>query len=101
MTKTPPSSEIPYYYNDKELEDTFNNYYTKAQKLEITLQLESDYKSGMLSVEQLTWIINQKKFGGYTAKLILDDMLKKKIIRKNPLPGENKPFIKPKGVFDF
>ena len=42
MTKIPPSSEIPYYYNDKELEDTFNNYYTKAQKLEITLQLESD-----------------------------------------------------------
>ena len=101
MTKIPPSSEIPYYYNDKELEDTFNNYYTKAQKLEITMQLESDYKSGMLSVEQLTWIINQKKCGSFTAKLILDDMFKKKIIRKNPLTGENRPFIKPKGVFDF
>ena len=42
-----------------------------------------------------------KKFGGYTAKLILDDMLKKNIIRKNPLTSENKPFFKPKGVFDF
>ena len=102
MTKTPPPSlEQPYYYNDKELEDTFNNYYSKAQKLEITMNLWSDYNSGMLSAEQLTWIINQKKFGGYTAKLILDDMLKKNIIRKNPLTGENKPFIKPKGVFDF
>ena len=79
----------------------FSKKISEAQKLEITLQLESDYKSGMLSVEQLTWIINQKKFGSYTAKLILDDMLKKKIIRKNPLTGENKPFIKPKGVFDF
>jgi len=100
-----PDNPSYYYYKDKPLQHFYKNDYTKEEKLEITMQLESDYKAGMLSVEQCRWIYNNQRYGSYTATRIMDEMMNRKIIKKNPITGDNRRFSNPsgktKGPFDF
>ena len=72
-----PDNPHIYYYKDKPLQHFYKNDYSKEEKLEITMQLESDYKAGMLSVEQCRWIWdNNQRYGSfYTASRIMDEMM--------------------------
>jgi len=101
FSATPPAESHLYYYKDKPLQHFYNNNYTKEEKLEITIQLQSDYEAGMLSVEQCRWIYNNSRFGSFTATRIMDDMMKRKIIKKNPITGDKRTFHKPKSIFDW
>jgi len=102
-TPAPPSSL--YYYKNKPLQHFVFNQYTKEEKIEITLQIERDFEASMITVEQLTWIIEEKKYGGFTAGRCLDKLLDKKVIKKNPITGDERRFSnpsgKPKGPFNF
>ena len=94
-----------YYYKNKPLQHFYNNDYSKEEKLEITIQLQSDYEAGMLSVSQCRWIWENKRYGSFTASRIMDEMMNKKIIKKNPITGDDRRFSnpsgKPKGPFNF
>ena len=92
-----PDNPSYYYYKDKPLQHFFRNDYTKEEKLEITMQLESDYKAGMVSAAQLKWIYSESRYGAYTATRILDEMLNKKIIKRNPVTGDDRRFSNPSG----
>ena len=100
-----PDNPHLYYYKDKPLQHFYKNDYSKEEKLEITMQLESDYKAGMVSAAQLKWIYSESRYGAYTATKILDEMLNKKIIKRNPVTGDSRRFSnpsgKPKGPFNF
>ena len=92
-----PDNPHLYYYKDKPLQHFYKNDYSKEEKLEITMQLESDYKAGMLSVEQCRWIYNNQRYGSYTATRIMDEMMNRKIIKKNPITGDDRRFSNPSG----
>jgi len=94
-TSAPPSNF--YYYKNKPLQHFYKNDYSKEEKLEITMQLESDYKAGMVSAAQLKWIYSESRYGAYTATRILDEMLNKKIIKRNPVTGDSRRFSNPSG----
>jgi len=100
-----PDNPHLYYYKDKPLQHFFRNDYSKEEKLEITMQLESDYKAGMLSESQLVWVFENSRYGSYTATRIMDEMLNKKIIKRNPVTGDSRRFSnpsgKPKSIFDW
>jgi len=102
-TSAPPSNF--YYYKNKPLQHFYKNDYTKEEKLEITMQLQSDYEAGMLSVSQCRWIWENKRYGSFTASRIMDEMMNKKIIKKNPVTGDSRRFSnlsgKPKSIFDW
>ena len=102
-TSAPPSNF--YYYKNKPLQHFYKNTYSKEEKLEITLQIERDFEASMITVEQLTWIIEERKYGGFTAGRCLDKLLDKKVIKKNPVTGDERRFSNPsgktKGPFDF
>ena len=100
FSATPPE-ESPYYYKDKPLQHFYKNNYTKEEKLEITIQLQSDYEAGMLSVSQCRWIYNNSRYGSFTATKIMDDMMKKDIVKKNPISNDKRLFHKPKNTFDW
>jgi hypothetical protein len=100
-----PDNPSYYYYKDKPLQHFYKNTYSKEEKLEIIMQLESDYKAGMLSVEQCRWIYNNQRYGSYTATRIMDEMMNKKIIKRNPVTGDSRRFSNPSGktksIFDW
>jgi len=102
-TSAPPSNF--YYYKNKPLQHFYKNDYTKEEKLEITMQLQSDYEAGMLSVSQCRWIWENKRYGSFTASRIMDEMMNKKIIKKNPVTGDSRRFSNPSGktksIFDW
>ena len=91
FSATPPEEPHLYYYKDKPLQHFYNNNYTKEEKLEIVMQLESDYKAGMLSVSQCRWIYNNSRFGSFTATRIMDDMMKRKM--SGNLSDEEEKFL--------
>ena len=100
-----PDNPSYYYYKDKPLQHFYKNDYTKEEKLEITMQLQSDYEAGMLSVSQCRWIWENKRYGSFTASRIMDEMMNKKIIKKNPVTGDSRRFSNPSGktksIFDW
>jgi hypothetical protein len=100
-----PDNPSYYYYKDKPLQHFYKNTYSKEEKLEITLQIERDFEASMITVEQLTWIIEVKSYGGFTAGRCLDKLLDKKVIKKNPITGDDRRFSnpsgKPKSIFDW
>jgi len=61
-------SEEEYYYNNEPLQLSYRNTYTPPEKIEIVLQIENDFNSGMLSAEQMRWIVNNLKFGAWTVQ---------------------------------
>jgi len=96
-----PPAEYPYYYKDNPLQHFTNNNYTREEKIEITIQLEADYKAGMLSVANCRWIYNNSRYGSFTATRIMDDMMKKNIIKKNPISNDKRLFHKERSKFDW
>ena len=98
LTSTPP---LPYTYKGKPLQKTRSNDYTKEEKIELIQQLWNDYYGGMIKPQVLTNIVLDNLYPSYTAQLILNDMMEKGILKKNPFTLTDKPIFKKKGLFDW
>ena len=94
-------SEEEYYYNNEPLQLSYRNTYTADQKIEIVLQIENDFKSGMLTAEQMRWIVNNLKFGAWTVQNIIDKMMFNNKIKINPITLDNRTFKKKPTPFDL
>ena len=81
-----------YYYKDEPLQLSYRNDYTMADKIEIVLQLQRDFENGMLSQNQMRWIILNKRYGSFTVEKIIDKLLFEKKIKYNPITLDNKTF---------
>ena len=71
------------YFKDELLPHFYNNKLTKEDKLQIVLDLWNDYENGLLDKETIKWIVENKRCGHFTCKLIIEDMIKKKIIDRD------------------
>tara|TARA_R100001015_G_C4588886_1_gene144580 strand:+ start:354 stop:632 length:279 start_codon:yes stop_codon:yes gene_type:complete len=71
------------YFNDELLPHYRNNNLSKSDKLQIINDLWEDYKNGLLDQEVIKWIVDNDRFGHFTCSLIVEDMLRKKIIKKD------------------
>jgi len=94
-------SEEEYHYNGEPLQLSYRNTYTADQKIEIVLQIENDFKSGMLSANQMRWIVNNLKFGAWTVQNIIDKMMFNNKIKINPITLDNRTFKKKPTPFDL
>jgi len=94
-------NEDEYYYNNEPLQLSYKNTYTADQKIEIVLQIENDFKSGMLSANQMRWIVNNLKFGAWTVQNIIDKMMFSNKIKLNPITLDNRTFKKKPTPFDL
>jgi hypothetical protein len=98
--RTPPTS-LQYFFKGKPLQPVRNNNYSQVEKIEIINQLWSDYHAGMLKSDILVIIVLDKLFPIYTAQLILNDMMEKKILKKNPFTNTTNLIFKKKGIFEW
>ena len=71
------------YFKEELLPHFLNNKLTKKDKLQIVVDLWNDYENGLLDKETISWIINNKRVGHFTCQLIIEDMLKKGIIKED------------------
>ena len=71
------------YFKDEPLKHWHFNNYNKAEKLQIVVDLWKDYENGLLDKETISWIVNNKRTGHFTCQLIIEDMLKKGIIKED------------------
>jgi hypothetical protein len=55
----------------------------------------------MLKSDILVIIVLDKLFPAYTAQLILNDMMEKKILKKNPFTNTTNLIFKKKGIFEW
>ena len=94
-------NEDEYYYNNEPLQLSYKNTYTPPEKIEIVLQIESDFNSGMLSANQMRWIINNKKFGSFTIQRIIDKLMFENKIKLNPITLDDRTFSKKPMPFDL
>tara|TARA_R100001377_G_scaffold11911_1_gene6010 strand:+ start:210 stop:497 length:288 start_codon:yes stop_codon:yes gene_type:complete len=94
-------NEDEYYYNNEPLQLSYRNNYTPQDKLNIVLQLERDYSSGMVSDAQVRFIVNNAKFGSFTIMKIIDKLLFEKKLKHNPITLDKRTFFKPKRPFDL
>ena len=94
-------NEDKYYYNNEPLQLSYKNTYTADQKIEIVLQIENDFKSGMLTAEQMRYIVNNLKFGAWTVQNIIDKMMFNNKIKINPITLDNRTFKKKPMPFDL
>ena len=90
-----------YYYNNEPLQLSYRNDYTTGEKIEIVLQIENDFNSGMLSANQMRWIVNNLKFGAWTVQNIIDKMMFDNKIKINPITLDNRTFKKKPMPFDL
>ena len=90
-----------YYYKNKTLQKSYNNNYSLDEKIEINEQIQSDFENGMLSFEQMYLIINDGLYGSYTCQTIIDDLLFKGKIKKNPITLTTRSFKPKKKPFDL
>ena len=93
--------EEEYYYNNEPLQLSYRNTYTPQDKIEIVLKIENDFTSGMLSAEQMRWIVNNLKFGAWTVQNIIDKMMFNNKIKINPITLDNRTFKKKPTPFDL
>ncbi len=94
-------NEDIYYYNNEPLQLSYKNTYTADQKIEIVLQIENDFKSGMLTAEHMRYIVNNLKFGSWTVQNIIDKMMFNNKIKINPITLDNRTFKKKPTPFDL
>jgi hypothetical protein len=94
-------NEDEYYYNNEPLQLSYKNTYTPPEKIEIVLQITNDFNSGMLSAEQMRWIVNNLKFGAWTVQNIIDKMMFNNKIKINPITLDNRTFNKKPTPFDL
>ena len=90
-----------YYYNNEPLQLSYRNTYTPQDKIEIVLQIENDFNSGMLSANQMRWIINNKKFGSFSVQRIIDKLMFENKIKLNPVTLDDRTFKKKPTPFDL
>ena len=93
--------EEEYYYNGEPLQLSYKNTYTPTEKIEIVLQIENDFNSGMVSDAQVRFIVNNAKFGSFTIMKIIDKLLFEKKLKHNPITLNKRTFYKPKRPFDL
>ncbi len=94
-------SEEEYYYNNEPLQLSYRNTYTPQDKVEIVLKIENDFSSGMLSANQMRWIINNKKFGSFSVQRIIDKLMFENKIKLNPVTLDDRTFKKKPTPFDL
>ena len=94
-------SEEEYYYNNKPLQLSYRNTYTPPEQVEIVLQITNDFTSGMLSDEQMRWIVLNARFGSFTVMKIIDDLMFNNKIKVNPITLDNRTFKKKPKPFDL
>ena len=90
-----------YYYNGEPLQLSYRNTYTPPEKIEIVLQIENDFNSGMLSAEQMRWIVLNAKFGSFTVMRIIDNLMFNNKIKVNPITLDDRTFKKKPMPFDL
>lgn len=93
--------EEEYYYNGEPLQLSYKNTYTPPEKIEIVLQIENDFNSGMVSDAQVRWIVLNARFGSFTVMKIIDKLLFEKKLKHNPITLNKRTFYKPKRPFDL
>ena len=93
--------EEEYYYNGEPLQLSYKNTYTPPEKIEIVLQIENDFNSGMVSDAQVRWIVLNARFGSFTVMKIIDKLLFEKKLKHNPITIDKRTFYKPKRPFDL
>ena len=93
--------EEEYYYNGEPLQLSYKNTYTPPEKIEIVLQIENDFNSGMVSDAQVRWIVLNARFGSFTVMKIIDKLLFEKKLKHNPITLNKLTFYKPKRPFDL
>ena len=93
--------EEEYYYNSEPLQLSYRNTYTPPEKIEIVLQIENDFNSGMLSAEQMRWIVLNAKFGSFTVMRIIDNLMFNNKIKVNPITLDDRTFKKKPTPFDL
>ena len=94
-------SEEEYHYNNEPLQLSYRNTYTPQDKIEIVLQIENDFNSGMLSANQMRYIVNNLKFGAWTVQNIIDKMMFNNKIKINPITLDDRTFKKKPTPFDL
>ena len=90
-----------YYYNGEPLQLSYRNTYTPPEKIEIVLQIENDFNSGMLSADQMRWIVLNAKFGSFTVMRIIDNLMFNNKIKVNPITLDDRTFKKKPTPFDL
>jgi hypothetical protein len=93
--------EEEYYYNGEPLQLSYRNTYTPPEKIEIVLQIENDFNSGMLSADQMRWIVLNAKFGSFTIMRIIDNLMFNNKIKVNPITLDDRTFKKKPTPFDL
>ena len=94
-------NEEPYYFNNRPLQLSYSNDYSPLQKIEIIENLEKDFKSGILSVEQMRWIVFNCRFGAFTVQRIIDKLMFEGKLKVNPITLDKRTFSKKSSVFDL
>ena len=94
-------NEEEYYYNSEPLQLSYKNTYTPHEKIEIVLQIENDFNSGMLSADQMRWIVLNAKFGSFTIMRIIDNLMFNNKIKVNPITLDDRTFKKKPMPFDL
>ena len=90
-----------YYYNGEPLQLSYRNTYTPPEKIEIVQQIENDFNSGMLSADQMRWIVLNAKFGSFTVMRIIDNLMFNNKIKVNPITLDDRTFKKKPTPFDL
>ena len=90
-----------YYYNSEPLQLSYRNTYTPPEKIEIVQQIENDFNSGMLSADQMRWIVLNAKFGSFTVMRIIDNLMFNNKIKVNPITLDDRTFKKKPTPFDL
>tara|TARA_Y100001963_G_scaffold7717_1_gene10010 strand:- start:180 stop:458 length:279 start_codon:yes stop_codon:yes gene_type:complete len=90
-----------YYYNNEPLQLSYKNDYSLADKIEIVLQIQNDLKVGMLSAEQMRWIVENKRFGAWTLQREIDKLMFSYKIKINPITLDDLTNFPKKKPFDL
>ena len=90
-----------YYYNNEPLQLSYRNTYTPPEKIEIVLQLINDLNSGMLSADQMRWIVDNKRFGAWTVQKEIDKLMFDGKIKLNPITLDESTNFKKRTPFDL
>ena len=90
-----------YYYNNEPLQLSYKNDYSLADKIEIVLQIQNDLKVGMLSAEQMRWIVENKRFGAWTLQREIDKLMFSDKIKINPITLDDLTNFPKKKPFDL
>jgi len=90
-----------YYYNNEPLQLSYSNDYTPLQRIEIVNQLNDDFTTGNLSWNQMRWIINNSRYGSFTAMRIVDKLMFDGKLKTNPITNNTRTYYKKSSPFDL